>query len=152
MTGLPHERRPRTWPASPRARRRGSSSDRKSSKLHRPRHALAAFRRADPERGWLSGWEGYWGFIAGCLHFEGKYREALDAAREARAPLPPSVYQIDYEVRQLAALGMTDSLRARLEESLTLPPGLWARGAVYLDAVQELAAHGHPGRGATDPE
>ena len=113
-------------------------------KLHRPRHALAAFRRADPERGWLSGWEGYWGFIAGCLHFEGKYREALDAAREARRRFPPSVYQIDYEVRQFAALGMTDSLRARLEESLTLPPGLWARGAVYLDAVQELAAHGHP--------
>ena len=54
------------------------------------------------------------------------------------------MYQIDYEVRQFAALGMTDSLRARLEESLTLPPGLWARGAVYLDAVQELAAHGHP--------
>ena len=57
-------------------------------KLHRPRHALAAFRRADPERGWLSGWEGYWGFIAGCLHFEGKYREALDAAREARRRFP----------------------------------------------------------------
>lgn len=112
-------------------------------KLHRPSHALAAFRRADPERGWLRGWEGYWGYVAGSLHFLGRHGEALEAARETRRRFPRSVYQIEYETREFAALGEVDSVRGRLEESLTLPPGLWARGYVYLDATQELAAHGH---------
>jgi len=112
-------------------------------KLHRPHHALAAFRRAEPERGWLHAWEGYWGFVAGCLHFLGRYQEALDVAQEARRRFPRSVYQLDYEIRELAALGQVDSVRARLDESLTLPAGLWPRGMVYLGAALELEAHGH---------
>lgn len=113
-------------------------------KLHRPRHALAAFLRAEPERGWLRGWEGYWGFVAACYHSLGQYEDALRAAREARRRFPSSVYQLDYEVRQLAALGLVDSIRPRLEESLTLPPGLWPRGSLHLAAAEELAAHDRP--------
>jgi DNA-binding SARP family transcriptional activator/tetratricopeptide (TPR) repeat protein len=113
-------------------------------KLNRPRHALAAFRRAEPERGWLRGWEGYWGYVAECLHALGRYQEALDNAEQARRRFPRSVYQLYYEVRELAALGTVDSVRARLDESLILPAGLWPRGMVHRAAALELAAHGHP--------
>ena len=88
VTGLPHERRPRTWPESPRARRRGSSSGQEELKLHRPRHALAAFRAGGSRTRLAERMGGLLGIHRGVPPLRGEVSRS--ARRRARSATPAS--------------------------------------------------------------
>lgn len=97
-----------------------------ASKSGRPRQALDAFLRMNPDRGWLREWEGYWTFRAELQHVAGDYNAALRDVRAGRLHAEQaslSERQRDWlrtqELWALAALGRTDevldSIAPRLE-------------------------------------
>jgi DNA-binding SARP family transcriptional activator/TolB-like protein len=112
--------------------------------VNRPREAVEALERLDPERGWLAEWPAYWTYLTEALHMLGHHRRELREARRAREMFPAHLGVVDYELRALAALGRVDELFALLDESLTLPltPDFsYAMRPVL--AASELRAHGH---------
>ncbi|HEY8257882.1 MAG TPA: AAA family ATPase [Gemmatimonadales bacterium] len=116
-----------------------------SLRLNRVHHAVNAFRRADPDRGWIKGWEGYWGFLARAQHLAGDLEGALEAAQEAGRRYPSSPYGLTYEAAELAAMHRTSELNATLAEAESRPldPG-WPPAMAMLNAAIELRVHGHP--------
>ena len=115
-----------------------------SLRLNRPRQAVDAFRRADPDRGWIKGWEGYWGFLARAYHQTGDLESALHSAREGRRRYPSSLYSLTYEATELAALGRTAELNATLFETESRPVEAgWPPAVAMLAAAGEFRAHGH---------
>lgn len=116
-----------------------------SLRLNRPRQAVEAFRRADPDRGWIRGWEGYWGFLARAYHLAGDLESALHAAREGRRRYSSSPYSLTYEATELAALDRTAELNATLSEAESRPVDAgWPPAMAMLAAAGEFRAHGHP--------
>lgn len=113
-------------------------------RLNRPREAVEAFSRADPDRGWIKGWEGYWGHLAMAYHSSGELEEALRIAREGHRRYPSTPYGLYYEAVALAALGRTAELEAVIEEAVSRPVNPdWPPSATMYEAAVELRAHGH---------
>jgi DNA-binding SARP family transcriptional activator len=112
-------------------------------RLNRPHEAIEAFKHADPDRGWIKGWEGYWGHLGFALHEAGDLEAALAAAREGRHRYPSSPYSLNYEARELAALGRTGDLERVIAEALSrsVTPD-WAPSVTIYEAAVELRAHG----------
>jgi len=112
---------------------------------NRPREAVEALERLDPQRGWLAEWPYYWTYLTEALHMLGDHRRELREARRAREIFPAHLGVLDYELRALAALGRVNDVFALLDESLTIPltPGFsYAMRPVLV--ASELRAHGYP--------
>ena len=94
--------------------------------LNRPREALRALATVDPERGFLKGWPGYWGYPLQAHYMLGDLEQALAVAREGRRRYPTSRDNLLQEIMVLSAMGRTGEVNRLLDESDGLPedPGL----------------------------
>lgn len=111
----------------------------------RPREALEAFSRAEPDRGWLRNWGVYWMYFAVAAHYAGDFERAIQIAREGRRRFPDAYGILEEVGASLAAMGRVaelDSLGA-VAASLASPTRSGGIGArIYWG--HELEAHGFP--------
>jgi DNA-binding SARP family transcriptional activator/TolB-like protein len=107
-----------------------------SRRLNRPTEALRVLQNLDPERGELRGWRAYWRELAFARFMAGDHRGALDAVHDAQQRYADDDVLLSTEIRSLAALGMMDSVVARLT-SLDARPG---RTRVQIGALFRIAA------------
>jgi tetratricopeptide (TPR) repeat protein len=113
--------------------------------LNRPREAIRAFRSVDPDRGWLRGWSGYWGWAMYAYHEVGLDREALALAQQARTRYPNLEDGLLYEIVALSAPGAEREIVADLDLAMTLPTtDNFGPVETFGFAIMELRAHGHP--------
>ena len=89
---------------------------------NRPREAIKALSKLDPEGMWMKGWHWYWGRLTQAYHMLGKYKQELKEARRARKQYPEVLAVLWYEVLALAALGRIDEINKLIDESFTMPP------------------------------
>jgi DNA-binding SARP family transcriptional activator len=116
-----------------------------SIRLNRQHQAVEAFLRADPDRGWIKGWEGYWGYLSWAYHLTGDFDRALAAAREGRRRYPSSPYCLDYEINALAAMHRMGELNRILAESESRAlPADAPLTLMFRTAAFELRIHGYP--------
>jgi DNA-binding SARP family transcriptional activator/tetratricopeptide (TPR) repeat protein/TolB-like protein len=94
--------------------------------LNRPGEALRALASVDPEKGFLKGWPGYWGYPLQAYYMIGELDSALAVAREGRRRYPTSRDNLLQEIMVLSAMGRTAEVDRLLDESDGLPedPGL----------------------------
>ena len=114
---------------------------------NRPREALGAAKKLDPERGAMRGWWNYWLRVVRAHHLLGDFERALEAAEQARQQYPHVPSILTEELSSLAALGRFEQIVARLEEGISLLPpgsrGTWTPGLAIQIAAGELRAHGY---------
>lgn len=116
--------------------------------LYRPRAALAALDRLDPQRGWARGWSPYWGVRSFSHHILGQHEEELRENQLARRLDAHNTNLLEQEVRALAALGRTAEVRTRIDSAFAAPKAAdGARRArpedILLAAALELRGHGY---------
>lgn len=68
-----------------------------------PFPAESALRRLSPNVGAMRGWFDYWDLLTSALHAQGKFRQELGVAREARRRFPGRMAAYALEARALAA-------------------------------------------------
>lgn len=112
---------------------------------NRPAEAVRHYERADPESGWLRGWEPYWSRFARALHWVGDHERALEVARRGRALYPDNRSIRQQELRALAALGRIEEVETAVADLRKLGRP-WA-GTVMAYTASELKAHGHEREG-----
>jgi tetratricopeptide (TPR) repeat protein/TolB-like protein len=116
-----------------------------ATSFNRPREAIAALERVDPDRGLFRGTYVYAWDMTTALHQLGEHRQELKEAAAGRRRSPGQLGAVVTEVRALAALGSVDELRQRLDEAQQLgPQDSWTPGSVALLAAEELRTHGYP--------
>lgn len=121
-----------------------------AARANRPREAVAIFKRIDPTRGFMRGWEGYCQAYTGALHQAGDYREELRVARKCREITTVPIVNMERELRALAALGRVDEIRERMPDVMAAPhvtTGFFAPsnpGIVFTNTAAALRAHGKP--------
>lgn len=112
---------------------------------NRPREALAALERLNPDHGTLRGWSSYWTQLTHALHMQGLHDRELLATWEMQERFPDRRVAHVLEARALAALGRTAAIDSLLRSISALPPNTyWSQAAAMVVAAEELAAHGHP--------
>ena len=114
----------------------------------RPREALDALRRLDPDRGAMRGWSSYYTELTHALHLLGEHERELAAARQLRARFPERRVGLSLEVRALGALGRAAVIDSLITAALPLSPAdYWSQGAAMVIAGEELMAHGRQAEG-----
>ncbi len=95
-------------------------------RLYRPNEALRAFSQVDPDKGFLKGWDGYWGYPMQAHLMLGQMDQALADAREGRHRYPDSRQAVHQEVTVLSAMGNEPEVNRLLdvEDGLPEAPGL----------------------------
>ncbi|MGD2122305.1 MAG: serine/threonine-protein kinase [Gemmatimonadota bacterium] len=91
-----------------------------ASHLNRPREALAALARLDPEQGAMRGYQSYWISLAMDLIGVSDYEGGLEATRRWREIYPEQTYAVWVESVFLALLGRFEELEAVLDEGESL--------------------------------
>jgi len=110
--------------------------------MNRPREALRALERIDPDRGTLDGWAQYWTQLTLALHLLGEHGREVDAAREMRRRYPERRVATVFIVRGLAATGLTREIDSVLRTESVRPPDVyWSQGAAMVVAGEELLVH-----------
>ncbi|MEP6473532.1 MAG: AAA family ATPase [Gemmatimonadota bacterium] len=94
--------------------------------LERPNEALRALAQVDPDKGFLKGWDGYWGYPMKAHMMLGQLDLALADAREGRRRYPDSRQAVHQEVTVLSAMGNEVEVNHLLdiEDGLPDSPGL----------------------------
>jgi TolB-like protein/predicted Ser/Thr protein kinase len=108
-----------------------------------PFAAESALRRLPPDVGAMRGWLPYWDVLTSALHVQGKHRDELHAAREARRRFPGRLDALRLEARALAAERQVGSLERIWAEAA--PTDSAAVGTLAYEVGDELAAHGDSG-------
>jgi len=91
----------------------------------------------------ISAWFYRWLTLTESYHVLGDYRSELSEAQRGREVYPERLKMLESEVRALAALGETDQVREKLDESLLLPADDGRLpGDLMTGAAAELRAHG----------
>ena len=104
-----------------------------------PFAAESTLRQLSPDLGAMRGWLPYWEILTSSLHAEGKYRQELSTAREARRRFPDRLDALRFEARALAARKETRSLeRLWSDAGQTSSAGL---GTLALEIGEELWTH-----------
>jgi tetratricopeptide (TPR) repeat protein len=112
-------------------------------RTNRPREALAALARLDPERPPARDYAPYWEVVTRAHHQLGDHAAELAAAARGRRQHPNHAPIVLAEARALAALGRTAEAERRLAEVLELPPDpLYGSGELAWALGRELRAHG----------
>jgi tRNA A-37 threonylcarbamoyl transferase component Bud32/TolB-like protein len=119
--------------------------------LNRPREALRAMRRIDPERGWGRTWPWIYLFHVNIQHQLGDYDAEAVAALKDRERNPSHRAAIVHQIRPLAATGRINEIEPLIREAIDQPsdtldpwPHVNDPGEVMRDAALELREHGHP--------
>jgi tetratricopeptide (TPR) repeat protein len=111
-------------------------------RTNRPREAVTALERLDPERPPTSLYEGYWDEWTLAYHLLGDNAAELAAARRGRRQHPDRLATLFAEARALAALGRVGDVARLLEEAVDLPTSPhFATGEVMRGIGVELRAH-----------
>jgi len=112
--------------------------------LNRPREAIDALEKIDPERGLMRGFFNHWVYVCTALHMLGEHRSELTEAREGLEMYPGNPWMIVNVTRALAALGRPEEAMEMLGEHPSPPPIHWVPAAEdALITSLEMAAHGH---------
>jgi tetratricopeptide (TPR) repeat protein len=113
-------------------------------RVNRPREAVAALTRLDPERPPVRQLPWYANLLAQAHHQLGDYPAELGVAMRGRRLHPDHLSPLAAEARALAALGRVGDAGRRLQEALDLPLSAGATpGAVMRMVGAELRTHGH---------
>jgi hypothetical protein len=109
-----------------------------------PFAAESALQQLSPDVGSMRGWLPYWDQLASALHVEGKHRQELKAAREARRRFPDRIDGYLPEARALSAEGKTMELERlwQLANENTKTASVQI-GALAYEIGSELLAHGN---------
>jgi len=115
-------------------------------RLNRPREALRALERYDPNMDWRSDEaDAYWLTKTEALHMIGDHERELAEAREARRRYPDRLDILNAEVLALSALGRHDELDDVLAEATSMPgQSRMAHWEPMVNARAELLEHGFP--------
>jgi TolB-like protein/predicted Ser/Thr protein kinase len=108
-----------------------------------PFAAESTLRQLQPDVGAMRGWLPYWDILTSALHVEGKHRDELRAAREARERFPGRLDAVRLEARALAAerqVGRLERLWAQVARTDSA-----AVGTLAYEVGEELAAHADSG-------
>jgi tetratricopeptide (TPR) repeat protein/TolB-like protein len=118
--------------------------------LNRPREALRAVRRIDPEHGWGRTWPWIFVFQTGIHHQLGEYEAEEAAALKDRERNPSRRAALVHQIRPLAAQGRIGEIEPLIRDALDQPsdtldpwPHVNDPGEVMRDAALELREHGH---------
>jgi hypothetical protein len=115
-----------------------------ATRVNRPREAVAALVRLDPEGPALRRYAPYWEALTLAQHLAGHYGAELAAARRGRRLHPDRLTPVYNEARALAALGRGGDAARELDAALDLPAEALYTPAEVMRAVGvELRAHGH---------
>jgi serine/threonine-protein kinase len=115
-----------------------------ATRVNRPREAVAALTRLDPEGPALRRYAPYWEALTLAEHLAGDYGAELAAARRGRRLHPDRLTPVYNEARALAALGRADDAVRELDAILDLPAEPLHTPAEVMRAVGvELRAHGY---------
>ena len=113
-------------------------------RINRPREAIRVLKTADPESLFIKDWFPYWNCYAYAYHMLGEHKKELKIARQGRKFYPDRCDALWVEMRALAAMGRTEDLELRLEESRQLPPFRnWDPQWLLAYCGQELRVHGY---------
>jgi tetratricopeptide (TPR) repeat protein/TolB-like protein len=112
-------------------------------RLNRPGEAIELFRELDPDRGLMTQWCCYWGFLGIAYHMLGDYEGHLEVARQGRQRHPEGPGMLLEQARALAALGRLDDVAANLEAMRSLLPLREILGGWVGSVALELRAHGY---------
>ena len=119
--------------------------------LNRPREALRAMQRIDPERGWGRTWPWIYLFHVDIQHQLGDYDAEAAAALKNRERNPSRRAAIVHQIRPLAARGRVSGIEPLIRDALDQPsdtldpwPHVNDPGEVMREAALELREHGHP--------
>ena len=95
-------------------------------RLNRPNEALRALTQVDPDRGFLKGWDGFWGYPMQAHMMLDQLELALADAREGRRRYPDSRQAVHQEVTVLSAMGNEAEVDRLIdvEDGLPEAPGL----------------------------
>jgi len=111
---------------------------------NRPREAINAFKKHNPESLWAKMTYEWWDdIITRAYHMLGKHKKELKQARRYRRQYPDDIRVLAHEARALAAMGKMDEINKLADESFTLKqePGYKSEN-VILDTGRELRTHG----------
>ena len=110
---------------------------------NRPREAVTAFTSPDVSVASIGSYPPFWEQLAFAHHLLGEYQQELEVARRGRRQYPQDLSLLEPEIRSLAALGRTEDVMRRLNESLVLPPSAFLTpGQLMERCARELLAHG----------
>lgn len=111
-----------------------------------PFAAESALERLSPDVGPMRGWFAYWDVLASALHAQGKYREELTIAREARQRFPDRIDAYNMEARALAAEHQSGELeRLWLEAAGNTNATPLEIGSLAYEIGSEVWTHGDSG-------
>ena len=96
--------------------------------------------QADPESGWLRGWDLYWVRLTSAYHEVGDYEAEVEALDRMRQLHPNAPRTLGVEMRVLGAGGRVEELELRIQEAIQRSTG----GDLSLQGFRELRAHGYP--------
>ena len=115
----------------------------------RPKEAIAALRRIQPELVRVQQYAPYWDVLTQSYHALGDYRNELAAARQGRAQFPDRLTIMEDEARSLAELGRSDDVLRLLNDvaARRAEPSM-TPGSTMRRIGLELRAHGQ--RAAAD--
>lgn len=100
---------------------------------NRPREAVEALSRIDPDRGWMKEWASYWGVLADAHHLLAEYREELETVKSGQTRFGEHRWPY-IESRALMALGRVEESMEMVQRSRYESPAI----------VHEFRAHGYP--------
>lgn len=110
---------------------------------NRPREAVTALQRINPDRGTMRRWAPYWNLLAHSRHMIGDYAGEEAAAAGLAQRFPSNRSALVLQVRAAAAQGNTAKVDSLINAAAALSPDTyWSQGAALTVAGEELAAHG----------
>jgi tRNA A-37 threonylcarbamoyl transferase component Bud32/tetratricopeptide (TPR) repeat protein/TolB-like protein len=109
--------------------------------MGRPREALEALTRTDPDDPLWNTWVGYWSRLAQAHFALDQYEEELEAARRAKERFPRGRPPLRYEIQALVALGRVAEIGPLLDDIEALGSSL--THDTYMDIVGDLFRFGH---------
>jgi TolB-like protein len=110
-----------------------------------PIAAESALKTISPDVGAMRGWLPYWTVLSMVMHVQGKHRDELHVARQARERFPGAIHAYLPEARALGAAGRLPELEQLWEDGIrAASPAARGAGALALEVASELEAHGRP--------
>jgi serine/threonine protein kinase/tetratricopeptide (TPR) repeat protein len=111
---------------------------------NRPKIAIEALSRLDPEGVHMKDWIGYWGVLTTAHHMVGDFEQEFKAGLKAQKQYPNSWWPLHYKINALAAQGNMDEVHRVLEESHAKPlTGIWNPARLMALAGIEFKSHGY---------
>jgi serine/threonine protein kinase len=111
---------------------------------NRPKIAIEALGRLDPEGVHMKDWIGYWGVLTTAHHMIGDFEQELKAGLKAQKQYPESWSPLNYKINALAAQGNLNEVYKVLEKSYAKPlTDNWNPARLMYAAGIEFKSHGY---------